>query len=140
MECYGTLGYIFALLVILCDLIPVALSLLLFQNQKYQERKTWRDMAALCVCLYIHLSSYMLIHNVLFGHWNFLNMIRDVKAFDFTYQEIVYFPFSLCVRSAMGLVVGYVLGHTGVIAGNRYTRVSRKCIAALYSLILVQAG
>lgn len=137
MECYETLGYIFALLVILCDLIPVALSLLLFQNQKCQERKTWRDMAALCVCLYIHLSSYMLIHKVFFGHWNFLNMIRDVKAFDFTYQEIVYFPFSLCVRSAMGLVVGYVLGHTGVIAGNRYTRVSRKCIAALYSLILV---
>lgn len=136
MDRYANLGYIIALFVILMDLVPTVISLLLFCDGKDKGRKTWKDMAGLGFCICIHLGSYMLIHKVFFGHWNFLNMIRDVKAFDFTYQEIVYFPFSLFVRSIMALIVGYGLRYTGITDRNRPVRLPRKRIAALYALFL----
>ena len=103
------LGWVIAFFVIILDLIPATISFLMIRDGKNTNRITWRSLLAEGMCVAIHLSSYMLIHKVFFGHWNFLNAIRDAKTLDFTYQEIMYFPVSLTARSAMAFVVGWCL-------------------------------
>ena len=79
----------------------------------------------------------MLIHKVFFGHWNVLNVIRDAKNLDFTYQEIMYFPFSVAARTAMALFAGRILRLIDAPKNDRPARISRKCIAALLFLLSV---
>lgn len=131
------LGWVIAFFVIILDLIPVTISFLIIRDGKNTNRITWRSLLAAGMCVAIHLSSYMLIHKAFFGHWNFLNAIWDAKTLDFTYQEIMYFPFSLAARSAMAFVVGWSLRAISTTEKNRPAKLSRKCVAALYAQLFV---
>ena len=131
------LGWVIAFFAIILDLIPVTISFLMIRDGKNTNRITWRSLLAAGMCVAIHLSSYMLIHKAFFGHWNFLNAIWDAKTLDFTYQEIMYFPFSLAARSAMAFVVGWSLRAISTTEKNRPAKLSRKCVAALYAQLFV---
>lgn len=129
------LGYIAALAVVLTDWMPMIVSLLLFWDAKNPTDKVWRKLFSAGFCLCMHFSSYLLIHKLFFGHWNILNAIRDVKAFDFTYQELIYFPFSLVARLVLGFVVGCGFRYLGFTGRNRLARLSRRRIAGVYALV-----
>ena len=140
MEKNAFFGIMIALSVIAANLIPMILSLLIFWDTRSYCAKKWKQTAAVCICACIHICSYLLIHEFFLGYWNFLYTIHRVMSFDFTYQDIDYFSYSLFARSFMAIAVGFFIRiflFRGDAGRNRCMRLPRKRIALLYATFSV---
>lgn len=138
---------IFVLLALaVLDILPVAVTLLLSWDKTYIPRKDpgrkWVDLFVVGVCAAAHLAAFMLLHKAFLGRWNFLHTAKRVLQWDYTYQDVDYWPVSLALRLALAFVLGWLIRFAlSKIGKGRFAcpPVSKKRIAGLL-LVLFGVG
>ncbi len=140
------LGFLLLSVLAILDVMPAVISLFISWDKTYIPKKSparkWIDLFVVGSCAAVHLSAYILIHKVLRGRWNFLYTAKRIIAFDYTYQDIDYWPVSLGIRLVIALVLGLLIRFLLSKAKNgRYkcAPLSKRRIAALL-LLLISSG
>lgn len=123
-------------------LLPLAVSLILSWDTRQLSFKTrgWVSLVVTGTCTTIHLLAYMVLHKLLRDRWNFLYTAKAILALDFTYQDIDYFPVSLGLRLAGGIVLGLVLRFLLSLLNKgrwRCPSLTQGRLAALYGVAVV---
>lgn len=107
------LGFLLLSVLVVLDVMPAAITLILSRDRTYIPKKStarkWIDLFVLGSCAAVHMGAYMLVHKILRGRWNFLYTAKRIVAFDFTYQQIDYWPVSLAIRLVVAFVLGWLI-------------------------------
>ena len=140
------MGFIILFILALLDLIPAVISLVLSWDKTYDPKKSllpyYKDLLVTGSCAAAHFGAYMCLHKLLLGHWNFLYTCKRILTFDYSYQNIDYWPVSLAARLVFAIGWGLLIRLVLKIAQKgRYqcAPLSKRRVAALF-LLLCLAG
>lgn len=140
------MGFTILSILVILDMIPAIISFILSWDKTYGPKKSLtrllKDLLVIGSCAAVHFGAYMCIHKVLQGHWNFLYTCKRIVAFDYSYQDIDYWPVSLAIRLVLsigwGLLIRFALA---MVQKGRYkcAPLSKRRIVALLLLLCVAA-
>ena len=140
------MGLIILLVLVVLDIIPAIISCILsFDNTYHPKRNFTRSLKDFLVagsCAAVHFCAYMLMHKLLLGHWNFIYTCQRIQSFDYSYQDVDYWPVSLAVRLVFALVWGLVVRFVlALVQKGRYkcAPLSKKRGASILMLLCAAA-
>ena len=138
------LGILVLLILAILDILPAVITLIISWDKTYISKRNkgrkWLDLVVFVSCGAIHLGTFLFIHKVLVGRWNFLYTAKRIVEFDYTYQDIDYWPISLAARLIVALVCGVLIRFALTkVKNGRYKcpPLSKRRIVALLLLLFV---
>ncbi len=95
-------------LFLISDFILRLLSVIVaFMYLKLKTRKTPSRIAA-AILLVVDAISYLAIHRILLGNFNFISTVKKILFGDYTYRSMMYVPWSVTLSTVILLATAYV--------------------------------